>query len=126
MIRMSNSLGCVALVAALLTGEVASAQTATNRVHSVRRLGTAASFTPPVRDVAALRRTFGRPVTQRDLTTVLQAAGLSHLEADVKKAITDGAVRDVTMAPGANFQWMALRRGGTRGDILRLVRWVGP
>ena len=126
MTRVSNSVSCLAVVATLLTGQMAAAQTAADRVHSLRRLGTAARMTPPVRDVAALRTTFARPATQRDVTTVLQIAGLSHLEAQVKKAIADGAVREVSMAPGSNLQWMGLRRGGTRADILRLVRWDGP
>lgn len=102
------------------------AQASGDRVHSARRLGGPSRFTPAVRNVKALQTAFARPRTQRDVTTVLQIAGLSHIEADVKKAIADGAVREVTMAPGTNLQWMALRRGGTRADILRLVRWDGP
>ncbi|MGE0362588.1 MAG: hypothetical protein AB7H93_05645 [Vicinamibacterales bacterium] len=102
------------------------AQASGDRVHSVRRLGGTSRFTPAIRNVKAMQTAFARPRTQRDLTTVLNTAGLSHIEAEVKKAIADGAVREVTMAPGTNLQWMALRRGGTRADILRLVRWDGP
>ena len=60
------------------------------------------------------------------MATVLKIAELSYLEAEIKKVIADGAVREVTIAPGTNLQWMALRRGGTRADILRLARWDGP
>ena len=102
------------------------AQASGDRVHSVRRLGGTSRFTPAIRNVKAMQTAFARPRTQRDLTTVLKIAGLTHIEAEVKKAIADGAVREVTMAPGTNLQWMALRRGGTRADILRLVRWDGP
>jgi nucleoid-associated protein YgaU len=120
---------CFAALVGLLTVGLPAetfAQASADRVHSVRRLGGTSRFTPAVRNIKAMQTAFARPRTQRDLTTVLNTAGLSHIEADVKKAIADGAVREVTMAPGTNLQWMALRRGGTRADILRLVRWDGP
>ena len=120
---------CFAALVGLLTVGLPAetfAQASGDRVHSVRRLGGTSRFTPAVRNVKALQTAFARPRTQRDLTTVLKIAGLTHIEAEVKKAIADGAVREVTMAPGTNLQWMGLRRGGTRADILRLVRWDGP
>ena len=114
----------LALVVGAWSGATALAQPA-ERVHSVRRLGTSARMTAPIRDVEALRRTFGQARVQADLGVVLNAAGLGALEADVRRAIADGAVREVTIAPGATFQWMAMRPGG-RATILRLVRWDGP
>ena len=103
----------------------ASAQAGGERVHSVRRMGGTTQFTAPVRTVGQLTQAFARPRTQRDLTTVRKIAEMSYLEADIKKAIADGAVREVTIAPGTTLQWMALRRGGTRADLLRLARWDG-
>ena len=94
------------------------AQASTDKVHVARRLGGASRFTPAVRTIQNLQKTFARPRTQRDITTVLKLAELSHLEAEVKKAIADGAVREVTFAPGSTLQWMALRRGGTRPCVL--------
>jgi nucleoid-associated protein YgaU len=120
---------CFAALVGLLTVGLPAetlAQASGERVHSVRRLGGTSRFTPAVRNIKAMQTAFARPRTQTDLTTVLKIAGLSHIEAEVKKAIADGAVREVTMAPGTNLQWMALRRGGRRADILRLVRWDGP
>jgi hypothetical protein len=116
----------VALAGVLLGGTIAEAQPGSDRVRSLRRLGTASRFTPAVRDVAALRTTFGRPATQRDLAAVLQLAGLSHLEREVQQAIASGAVREVTIAPGNTLLWMAFKRGGRTPAVLNQVRWDGP
>lgn len=127
MIRVPLMSGlCVAMVGFLACGDIAFAQPAPDRVRSIRRLGTPARMTPAVRSVPALQSTFARPRTQSDITTLLNAAGLSALEAEVKKAIADGAVREVTIAQGTQMLWMAIRRGGSRPEVLRQVRWDGP
>ncbi len=128
MTRMPYLAVCVAICGSLTLGVPAEtfAQASADRVHSIRRLGTAARFTPAIRDVKAMQTAFARPQTQSDVTTVLKLANLTPIEAQVKKAIADGAVREVAVSPGARFEWMAFRRGGTRADILRQVRWDGP
>jgi hypothetical protein len=86
---------CFAALVGLLTVGLPAetfAQASADRVHSVRRLGGTSRFTPAIRNVKAMQTAFARPRTQRDLTTVLNTAGLSHIEAEVKKAIADGAV----------------------------------
>jgi hypothetical protein len=124
-VRCLSVLG-VAMVGLLLVGAAAQAQPAPDRVRSIRQLGTASRMTPPVRDVAALRATFTRPATQRDVAAVLRIAGLSHLEAEVQRAIANGNVREVTTAPGTTLLWMGFKRGGRTPAVLNQVRWDGP
>lgn len=92
--------------------------------HTARRLGGATRFTTPVRDIQNLQKTFARPRTQKDITDLLKLAGLESLEADVKKAISTGAVREVTISPGTTLQWMAMRERG-RAHMHRNVTWGG-
>ena len=115
MTRMPYLAVCVAICGSLTLGVPAEtlAQASSDRVHSIRRLGTAARFTPAIRDVKAMQTAFARPQTQSDVTTVLKLANLTPIEAQVKKAIADGAVREVAVSPGARFEWMAFRRGGS-------------
>jgi hypothetical protein len=125
-VRCLSVIGVAMLGLLLVSDAGAQGQPAPDRVRSIRQLGTAARLTPAVRDVAALRATFGRPSTQRDVAAVLQAAGLSHIEAEVQQAIASGNVREVTTAPGNMLLWMAMKRGGRTPVILRQVRWDGP
>ena len=96
----------------------------TTESHIAKRLGGATRFTTPVRNIQNLQKTFARPRTQRDITALLKLAGLESLEADVKKAIADGAVREVTISPGTRLEWMAMRERG-RAHMHRNVTWGG-
>jgi hypothetical protein len=102
-----------------------TAQQPSGQVRSLRNLGGASRFTPPVRNIDALRRTMSRPRTQTDIGTVLDEAGLGSVRGEVLKALTGGEVSETTMAPGTNMEWMAYRRGGTRAAVSRNVRWDG-
>ena len=53
------------------------AQASTDKVHVARRLGGASRFTPAVRTIPNLQKTFARPRTQNDITAVLKLAELS-------------------------------------------------
>jgi hypothetical protein len=106
-------------------GGQAAAQPAAERLHSVRRLNTAYRFTPPVRTVDALKRTMSRANIQRDLSTLLDQAGLSSVQAGVVRNLTDGTVTTTTIDPGTTMVWMAERRRG-RPLIMRPTRWDGP
>ncbi len=125
--RFLRTTASAALAGALLLGLAtgASAQTAGERVHSVRRLGGTTRFTAPVRTVDQLTKAYARPRTQRDVTTVLGQAGLPSLEAEVKRVIAPVTLLELTVAPGTALAWMALRRGGTRPQLLRPARWDG-
>ncbi|OFW01822.1 MAG: hypothetical protein A3I61_05615 [Acidobacteria bacterium RIFCSPLOWO2_02_FULL_68_18] len=105
----------------------AAAQQAPAPVRSIRRLGGATRFTPPVNDVATLRRRMSTARTQRDLGTVMERAGLpASARPDVLEALAEGLVTESTLAPGTTIEWMALRRGDTRPDVSRNLRWDGP
>ena len=92
-------------------------------VRHMTRLGGSTRFTAPVRNVDALKRTFGRMRIQNDVGTVLTEAGIPQLRAEVLRNITEGTVTQVTIAPGTRIEWMALRRGGPR--IIRNLQWDG-
>jgi hypothetical protein len=94
------------------------------RLHSVRRLNTTYRFTPPVRTVDALKRTMSRPNIQRDIGTLLEQAGLSSIQNEVVRNLTEGTVTATTIDPGTMMQWMAERRRG-RPLIMRPTRWDG-
>ena len=93
-------------------GRQAAAQPQGERLHSVRRLNTAYRFTPPVRTVDALKRTMSRANTQRDLRTLLDQAGLTGIQADVLRNLTEGTVTNTSIDPGTMLVWMAERRRG--------------
>ena len=77
------TVGLPAEIFAQGTPRAGSAQA--DRVHVVRRLGSPSRFTPAVRNVEALKRTFARPRTQPDLTTVLKIAEMSALEGRIEE-----------------------------------------
>jgi hypothetical protein len=64
-----------------------------------------------------------RPAIQRDLSTVLERAGMPILTAQVQNILSNGQVTETTLAPGTTIEWMALRRGGP--NVVRNVRWDG-
>ena len=96
---------------------------ANDGVHHMTRLGGATRFTAPVRNVDALKRTFGRMRIQNDVGAVLTEAGIGQLRAEVLRNLTEGTVTQVTIAPGTRIQWMALRRRGPH--IIRTLQWDG-
>jgi nucleoid-associated protein YgaU len=64
-----------------------------------------------------------RPAIQRDLSTVLERAGMPILTAQVQNILSNGQVTETTLAPGTVIEWMALRRGGP--NVVRNIRWDG-
>jgi hypothetical protein len=64
-----------------------------------------------------------RPAIQRDLSTVLERAGMPILTAQVQNILSNGQVTETTLAPGTTIEWMALRRGGP--NVVRNIRWDG-
>lgn len=103
----------------------APAQAGPGEVKSLRRLGTTASrFVAPVRTVDALKRSMSRRSIQRDLGTLMTAAGLSSIQDEVRQILAEGRVQQTTLAVGTQLEWMARRRGG-RPDLSRNLRWDG-
>jgi len=105
-------------------GRQAAAQPQGERLHSVRRLNTPYRFTPPVRTVDALKRTMSRANTQRDVRTLLDQAGLTSIQDEVLRNLTEGSVTMTSVDPGTMLVWMAERRRG-RPLIMRPTQWNG-
>ena len=117
--------GAALVVCATLVGaSVASAQ-GTGATKSLRSLGGPTRFTAPVRSVDALKRSMARRGIQRDIATILTKAGNPSVTAEVQRILAEGQVMASTLAPGTTIEWMALRRGGTRPDVSRNLRWDG-
>jgi hypothetical protein len=101
-----------------------------NRVHKATRLGGATTrLTPPMKDVAALRRTFNSKTrsgqrAQKLVSGVLDAAGLTGITPQVLAALTEGKVETTSFPVGGTMQWMGYRKAG-RPAILRNVEWAG-
>jgi len=89
----------------------------------VRRLGTTARFSGPMRSVDDLRSMVN---TNRDqISRVLTMAGLGNISAQVLDALTTGHMTDAAITPGTHMEWMAEKRSGTTPALLRNVRWAG-
>ena len=102
----------------------AAAQQAPSQVRSIRRLGGATRFTPPVNTIGALQKTMSQPRIQSDIRAVLEKDNLGALTDQVNKILSGGMVMETTISAGTTLEWMALRRGG-RPDISRNLRWDG-
>ena len=118
-----KSLAVFGTLGFVMATSVASAQQPIPEVRSVRVLGGPTRFTAPVRDIPALRTSMSRPAIQRDISTVLQRAGMPVLTAQVQNILSNGQVTETTLAPGTTMEWMALRRGGP--NVVRNIRWDG-
>lgn len=105
----------------------AAAQSA-DGYKTATRLGGPSSFYGRVRDGAALKRAASQRTFQRNVRTVLEANGLGS-KADqilqILAAADPSVVREVSRPVGSTLEWMALRRGGTKPDVVRMVRWGG-
>ena len=83
-------------------------------VRHMRRLGGSTRFTPPVRNIEAVRRTFTRANIQTDVGTILKEVGLPQFRDELLRHITQDNLQTITIAPGTRIEWMALRRNGPR------------
>ena len=88
------------------------------RVHDARLV------MPPVSPTETLQMpTTAHPAAERLFRSVVMMACVTA--AEVKEVVAAGTVREVTVAPGTALAWMALRRVGTRPQLLRPARWDG-
>jgi hypothetical protein len=113
-------------VFALTTAVVVSAQ----ETHNATRLGgSATSFSPPVRDLKALKRVFAKPAMQKDVRAAFAEAGMDSLADKFLQAIADGTpdtIKDSPYPVGDTLVWMASRDPRNRKPhLLRNVRWSG-
>ena len=93
-------------------------------VRSLRVLGGATRFVPPVNTVEELTRSMSRPEIQRDVDMILDKAGLGSLKANVRRILSEGQVTDTPLPVGDRMEWMALRRNGTP-ELSRCLVWRG-
>jgi len=110
---------CSALAVLAGAGEAQAQQ------KKITRLGSPATrLTAPIRDTAALQKTFGSKQNQAAISRILDKAGLTGLTPQVIAAITKGQVTEVSVNPGTSIKWMATRRGG-RAEIISDAVWAG-
>lgn len=112
------------VVAAVVLGLLMTTPAFAQQPTPIRRLGGPTRFTAPVRDVPALTRSMSRPAIQRDLSTVLERAGMPSLTSQIQGILSSGQVTVATLPQGTTIEWMALRRGGP--NVSRNLRWDGP
>jgi hypothetical protein len=93
--------------------------------RKITRLGSPATrLTAPIRDTAALQRTFTNKRNQTNISQVLDKAGLTSITPQVLAALTEGKVTETSVAPGTPIRWMGLRRAG-KADIVTDAVWAG-
>ena len=109
----------------LLAASTAQAQ---DNYKTLTRLGGGNRFDPPLKDAAAVQKWVAKKRTQTAIAQVLEKAGLSSLNATVIDILTKASpdqLKDTEVQPGTTMVWMAFRRGGSRPDIVRNVKWGG-
>jgi hypothetical protein len=118
--------GVFAVTCAGMAAAQASKPAAGPESHNAVALGGPASFTPPMKDVAALQKVFARPRLQTDLRKVFAEAGVENVTDRFLKAIADGEVKDTSVPVGSTMEWMASRSPANRTPhLLRNVTWSG-
>ena len=111
----------------LLAASTAEAQGQDN-YKTLTRLGSGNRFDQPIRNAAAVQKWAARKRTQTGVTTVLEKAGVPSLTStvlDILAKASPDQLRESELQPGTTMVWMAFRRGGTRPDIVRNIKWVG-
>lgn len=97
------------------------------RSSRISRLGTHDALVGRVNSAADLARMGTTPATQRDISTIMDRAGLTALTAQVigrLSAASTQALDEVHIAPGTRLEWMAFR-DGRRPRLQRHVEWAG-
>ena len=111
----------------LVAASTAAAQGQDN-YKTLTRLGGGNRFDQPLRNTAAVQKWAAKKRTQTAVTTVLEKAGVPSLTSTVLDILTKASPDQLTeseIQPGTTMVWMAFRRGGTRPDIVRNVKWGG-
>ena len=111
----------------LLAATSAHAQGSDN-YKTATRMGTSSRFDAPLKNAAAVQKWAARKRTQTAIGTVLDKAGLAQLTPtvlDILAKASPDQLKEVDFAVGDTMVWMALRRGGTKPDIIRNIRWGG-
>jgi hypothetical protein len=81
-----------------------------------------------LKDTAAVQKWAARKRTQTAIGAVLDKAGLAPLTPtvlDILAKASPDQVKEVDFAVGDTMVWMAFRRGGTKPDIVRNLKWGG-
>jgi hypothetical protein len=111
----------------LLAATGAYAQAGDN-YKTATRLGSSSRFDAPLKNAAAVQKWVARKRTQTAIATVLDIAGLAQLTPTVIDILTKASpdqLKEVDFAVGDTMVWMAFRRGGTKPDIIRNLKWGG-
>ena len=132
--RMPRFVVALAMIVALagamdlLASATAAAQTGGDTYKTLTRLGGGNRFNPPLKDAAAVQKWAAQKRTQAGLTAVFDKAGLSSLTPTAIEILSKASpdqLKEGDFQPGSTMVWMAFRRGGTRPDIVRNMKWGG-
>jgi hypothetical protein len=120
---------CVSLVGVLelVSATTAYAQAADN-YKTLTRLGGGTRFDAPLKNAAAVQKWVVKKRTQKAITAIMDKAGVAQLTPTVIDIFTKAdpaQLKETEIQPGGTFVWMAFRRGGTKPDIVRNVKWGG-
>lgn len=105
-----------------------SAYAQDDNYKSLSRLGGSTRFDAPLRDVASVQKWAARKRAQTGIAQVLEKAGVPQLAPTVIDILTKAdpaQLKETEVQPGTTMVWMAFRRGGTRPEIVRNVKWAG-
>jgi hypothetical protein len=126
-----RTLAVLALIVALagvidlLAASTAQAQ---DNYKTLTRLGGGNRFDQPIKNAAAVQKWVAKKRAQKGLTEVMDKAGLSSLTPTVMDILTKASpdqLKESEFQPGNTWVWMAFRRGGSKPDIVRNMKWGG-
>jgi len=121
-VRVVRSGVLVATVLATLVTPAIAQDGTDGREHQVTRLGGTTRFSQPLRTTDDLRAMV--QANRSAIRSIMVMAGYGDVSAQLVDGFSVSEVTDTTIAPGARFLFMGLKRGGAPA-VLRNVRWAG-
>ena len=109
---------------AVLVAVISTAGWSEGATHRINRLGNpkTAFYLPSLKSQDDLKKMVG--IRKADIQTVLVSQGWTGNIDDLVNAVQTGPIMETTIAPGAQFPFIAYRRGGKPGAIVDAT-WVG-
>lgn len=126
--RVVTALALILALAGAMDLLSASAVEAQDNYKTLTLLGGGSRFDQPLKDAAAVQKWAAKKRAQQGISDVLEKAGLSSLTPTVIDILTKASpdqLKETEFQPGGTMVWMAFRRGGTKPDIVRNVKWGG-
>jgi hypothetical protein len=116
----------VALAGAFELVNATSAYAQGDNYKTLTKLGGGSRFDSPLKDTKTVQKWVAKKRAQKGINEVLEKAGVPQLAPTVIDILTKADPAQLTeteVQPGTTIVWMAFRRGGTKADIVRNVKW---